>query len=107
MPFEGCKRRFRCLEDGLADRGQAISEIEMKYRKTALFGCAFVASMSLAAPAYAYLDAGTTSMILQMLIGSFFGALLAVRLYWRKLKSFFVRGKGEVDSHSEQDETQN
>ena len=79
----------------------------MKYRKTALFGTAFVASMSLAAPAYAYLDAGTASMILQLTVGGIFGALMATRLYWTKLKGFFVRVRGGVDPNSELDENSN
>lgn len=41
--------------------------------------------------AYAYLDPGTGSMILQGLIGGIAGGLFAVRLYWSKLKSRFGR----------------
>ncbi len=41
--------------------------------------------------AYAYLDAGTGSMILQLLIGGFAGVLIVGKLYWERLKSLFVR----------------
>ncbi len=40
-------------------------------------------------PAYAYLDPGTGSIILQALLGGAAGALIAGRLYWSKIKSFF------------------
>ena len=37
------------------------------------------------------LDAGTGSMILQLLIGGFAGVLIVGKLYWERLKSLFVR----------------
>ena len=40
-------------------------------------------------PAYAYLDPGTGSIILQALLGGIAGAMIAGRLYWSKIKSFF------------------
>ena len=39
--------------------------------------------------AYAYLDPGTGSYILQLIIAVLFGGLFAVRLYWSKIKIFF------------------
>ena len=36
--------------------------------------------------AYAYLDPGTGSMILQGLIGGIAGGMFAIRIYWGKLK---------------------
>lgn len=39
-------------------------------------------------PAYAYLDPGTGSMILQMLLGGIAGAALAGRFYWNRLLVF-------------------
>ena len=43
------------------------------------------------APALAYLDPGTGSFILQMLIAGFLGAMLYVRLAWDRTRSFFTR----------------
>ena len=40
-------------------------------------------------PAYAYLDAGTGSMILQLLLGGVGGALVVFKLYWFKIKRIF------------------
>lgn len=41
-------------------------------------------------PAYAYLDPGTGSMILQLLLGGVAGALMVGKLYFRKIRSFFA-----------------
>ena len=41
--------------------------------------------------AYAYLDPGTGSMLLQALIGAVAGAWIVLRLYWDKIKGFFSR----------------
>ena len=43
-----------------------------------------LALTGLAAPAYAYLDPGTGSMILQILLGGAAGVAFAGRLYWRR-----------------------
>jgi hypothetical protein len=54
-------------------------------------------------PAYAYLDPGTGSILLQGLIAGVAGGLVAARLYWSKVKHFlaFARKKGhETDSGS-------
>jgi len=40
---------------------------------------------STAMPAYAYLDPGTGSMILQLLLGGVAGLALAGKLYWHRL----------------------
>lgn len=39
--------------------------------------------------AYAYLDPGTGSYILQLLIAALLGGLFAVKLYWKRIKIFF------------------
>lgn len=38
-------------------------------------------------PAYAYLDPGTGSMILQVLLGGVAGVAVAGRFYWHKLRT--------------------
>lgn len=47
------------------------------------------------APAYAYLDPGTGSMILQMILGGVAGILVVGKLYWQRIKEFF----GEKSKH--------
>lgn len=44
-----------------------------------------------AAAQFFYLDPGSGSFIIQMLIAGALGAGLAVRIYWRKIKSLFVK----------------
>ncbi|MEE2998248.1 MAG: hypothetical protein VX700_13995 [Pseudomonadota bacterium] len=42
-------------------------------------------------PALAYLDPGTGSIILQLLLGGLAGALVILKLYWFRLKALFSR----------------
>ena len=54
------------------------------------FVCLLILILSLATlsrPALAYLDPGTGSMILQVLLGGFAGALVIGRLYWQRIKA--------------------
>lgn len=53
-------------------------------------------------PAYAYLDPGTGSIILQMLLGGVAGAVVIGRLYWHRLLAFFGKGVEEVEPAPEQ-----
>jgi len=39
--------------------------------------------------AYAYLDPGTGSYIFQLAIAVLIGGSFAIKLYWRKIKTFF------------------
>jgi len=49
--------------------------------------------------AYAYLDPGTGSIIIQGLIAAIAGGLFTIRLYWQKIKNFFSK---EVDNADEE-----
>jgi hypothetical protein len=44
-------------------------------------------------PAYAYLDPGTGSIIVQGIIGAVAGGLIVVRMYLNKIKALFSRAK--------------
>lgn len=55
------------------------------------------------APAHAYLDPGTGSMILQILIGGVAGAALAGRFYWNRLLVLIgLRSEPPVEPHQEE-----
>tara|TARA_B100000686_G_scaffold229008_1_gene236389 strand:+ start:2073 stop:2264 length:192 start_codon:yes stop_codon:yes gene_type:complete len=41
--------------------------------------------------AYAYIDPGSGSLILQMILGALVGAGIAIKVYWFKLKEKFSR----------------
>jgi hypothetical protein len=50
----------------------------------------------------AYLDPGSGSFILQLLIASLVGIGFALRSYWGKIAGFFRKDKGEVPSEDDQ-----
>ena len=56
----------------------------------------------LARPA-SYLDPGSGSYLLQLLIASALGAAFAVRLYWTRIKAFFTRRFGGSQDEYEED----
>ena len=51
-------------------------------------------------PAYAYLDPGTGSMLLQLLLGGVAGVVLIFKMYWARIKQFFG-GSSDNNSRSE------
>ena len=56
------------------------------------FGSVFVLATS-AAPAWAYLDPGTGSMMLQLLLGGVAGAMVVGKLYMQRAREF-IRNVG-------------
>jgi len=40
---------------------------------------------------YAYLDPGSGSYIMQIIIGFILGTLVGVKIFWKKIKEFFAR----------------
>ena len=49
----------------------------------------------------AYIDPGSGSFILQALIATLAGALVAVNIYWQKIKSFLGLSSDEDDEHDQ------
>ena len=73
--------------------------------KTMLFGLVFALAFDLAQPAYAYLDPGTGSILLQLLLGGVAGFLVIGKLYWQRIKDFFGLGdKKPTNSPDESNE---
>ena len=52
----------------------------------------------------AYLDPGSGSFILQLILATLLGGLLILRSYWSKVKDFLVGLFSRVKSEDEQDE---
>jgi len=50
-----------------------------------------------------YLDPGSGSYLLQLLIASALGAAFAVRLYWTRIKAFFTGRFGSSEGEDEED----
>jgi len=57
--------------------------------------CMLVISGMCCVETHAYLDGGTGSMILQLLIGGAVGLSAVAKMYWYKIKSFFVRSSSK------------
>jgi|688.fasta_scaffold11403_11 hypothetical protein len=47
----------------------------------------------LSADVHAYLDGGSGSMLLQLLLGGAAGGIAVVKIYWHRIKSFFCKDK--------------
>ena len=56
------------------------------------FGAVFLAVFA-AAPAWAYIDPGTGSMMLQLMLGGVAGAMVVGKLYLARIKEFFRFGR--------------
>jgi hypothetical protein len=56
------------------------------FTNVALLGS--IATLFFTGPAWAYLDPGTGSMMLQLLLGGIAGAMVAGRLYWHRFREF-------------------
>jgi hypothetical protein len=46
-------------------------------------------SLTLTDNVYAYLDPGTGSYFLQLTLAALLGSLYAIKVYWKKIRSFF------------------
>lgn len=53
------------------------------------------AALGVSPAAFAYLDPGTGSMLLQLLIAGVLGALFTIKMYWYRFKGFFARLMGK------------
>jgi hypothetical protein len=78
--------------------------VSMRVITAALFVAMFVLVSHLQGSVEAYLDPGTGSMALQLLIAGLVGVLATVRLYWDRVRTFFVRrhaqGEGPRNTHA-------
>jgi hypothetical protein len=45
-----------------------------------------------------YLDPGSGSFLFQMLLATLVGALFAIKIYWKKITSFFNTNKSKNDN---------
>ena len=61
------------------------------------FLCFVVCLISYTSPAYAYLDPGMGSMLLQGLIAGLAVIMSFLSIYWQKVKAFFVKQKPDIN----------
>jgi len=50
---------------------------------------------------HAYVDPGSGSYILQLLVAGLFGALFAVRVFWARIKGFLSRMTAATSRHKQ------
>ena len=53
--------------------------------------------IALPSAAWAYLDPGTGSAVIQMVVASVMGGLFILKVYWRKVVAFFGGGSSDAD----------
>lgn len=64
-----------------------------RYHVSGLSGVALFVSLVCVAPAYAYLDPGTGSMIVQALIAAVTAVSVSAGIFWKRLRGFFMKGR--------------
>lgn len=64
---------------------------DMNATNKLMIGLVLLGAVGVTSPAYAYLDPGTGSMLVQMLLGGVAGAMVIGKLYWQQVKAFFGR----------------
>jgi hypothetical protein len=52
---------------------------------------ALLINLILPSKVYAYIDPGSSSIILQAIVAAIVGAWTAITIYWQKLKIFFLK----------------
>ncbi len=60
-------------------------------RFTIFLSTILIINIILTTPSYAYIDPGTSTMILQMIVAGIVGIAAALKIYWFKVKSLFKR----------------
>jgi hypothetical protein len=45
----------------------------------------------------AYIDPGSGSYVLQLVVASFFAIVFALKMFWRNIRAFFSRGAGKQE----------
>lgn len=69
------------------------------------FAVVVAATTAFATPAYAYVDPGTGSILLQSLLASVAVTIGFLRLYWQRLRSFFTSRTGSSRKIARDDTT--
>lgn len=75
-----------------------VGGLGMRPLNVARFVAVFLFISALSGEVHAYLDPGTGSMIIQLVLGGVVGALTIVKLYWRQLKHFVLRRRDDDDT---------
>ncbi len=63
----------------------------MEFKTKIHYFCPFLCFFLFSSQALAYLDPGTGSMMLQMIIGGVLAVIYTMKVYWRRIKDFFKK----------------
>jgi hypothetical protein len=92
---------LRLSDEMPANHEELIMHLFTLTKASPLLRAAIAAAVMLAwsAPAHAYLDPATGSVLLQGLLAGIAGLMVVLRLYWGRLKAFFRRclGRQPID----------
>ena len=70
----------------------------MKYRFFIISGVILFGFNELfVSDAFAYIDPGSGSLVIQMIVGALVGAGITIKIYWYKLKEKFIRTSKKND----------
>ncbi len=71
---------------------------------TAGFAVVALVLVLISGNAYGYIDPGTGSYLLQLLIAGVMGSLFVIGMFWRKVKAFFLSRFTKENPQEEEDE---
>lgn len=77
--------------------------VRVIFKGLASFCAIFGLAIAMAAPACAYLDPGTGSIIIQSVIGGIAAASAFGAMYWSRFKEFLARIRGNSTSEDKAD----
>ena len=72
-----------------------LAVVETKLRPVILVGI----TISIGSPAHAYIDPGSGSVLISVLIGGFLSCGIIIKTYWFKVKKLFMKRKRNADHH--------
>jgi len=77
--------------------GAEDEEIMKRHRKCLAHSAAFALLLSIASThaAHAYVDPGTGSYVIQIIIAALAGIAFAVKIYWGRIKGLFFKSSSE------------
>jgi len=84
------------------NRGEMIMCVFRKISEISLLSCLIL--FALAQSAYAYIDPGSGSMLLQILLGGIAGAIVAVKLFWHRMRDILKLTRNRSDPETSTDD---
>ena len=77
------------LSNGMGTNGELAMLVRVSLTALSLVLITGMLWTAMAGTAHAYIDAGTGSMLLQVLLAGFFGSLLTLKVFWGRIACSF------------------